>query len=116
MTKVIVDSEAAGIHAVLRALGLANIATVGHFRELVGAMQQAEVEAVRSRILTARGHGFVAGQEVQIGREIYRVSGTPSRFEMDLESMVRAPIPDPKRSVPAYGTDRPYLKKKKGRS
>lgn len=71
---------------------------------------------MRSRILTARGHGCVAGQEVQIGGEVYRVSGTSSCFEMDLESMVRTPIPEPKRSKPAYGTDRPYLKKKKGRS
>lgn len=116
MTEILIDSEAADLQVELQALGLASIATVGHFRDLVCAIQVAEKEAVRSRILTARGHGCVAGQEVGIGGEIYRVARTSSHLEMDLERMVRAPIQELKRSKPAYGTDRPYLKKKKGRS
>ncbi|TFW15911.1 hypothetical protein [Duganella callida] len=98
------------------AAALAAIAHLPHVKVLLESAQEADKEAVRSRILTSRGHGCVAGQQVQVGSEVYVIAGAPSRVEMDLERMVRASSQEPKRSAPAYGSDRPYLKKKKGRS
>ncbi|MYM34873.1 hypothetical protein GTP38_11035 [Duganella sp. FT94W] len=100
-----------------RAAALAAVAHLPQVMVYIDAAKEAEAQAIRSVLLTGAGHGMEVGQTVQCGGETYRVSAPwPTMRGVMLEQMVREPLSIEPPSKPAFGSDRPYLKKKKGRS
>ncbi|MRW88806.1 hypothetical protein GJ699_02270 [Duganella sp. FT80W] len=78
--------------------------------------------AQQATIMTGQVSGLKAGQTIQIVGDKFRVVGTGpglSQIVIELaarEVSVMPALPEPPRNKPAFGSDRPYLKKKKGRS
>lgn len=86
-------------------------------RAATEARKKAECESVRTIAIMGQVHGLVVGQAVEFGGETYCVAALgPTMREVILEQMVRKPLSVEPPSKPAFGSDRPYLKKKKGRS
>lgn len=113
MTDVVVIGDSHIDHAVV----LAAFAHMPLVKWHIAAMKEAEARAIRTVLLTGSGHGMEVGQAVHFGGKTYRVAAQgPTMREVMLEQMVRQPLSFEPPSKPAYGSDRPYLKKKKGRS
>lgn len=78
---------------------------------------KAERENVRSLLLAGAEHGLEPGQTIQFGGETYRVtSAGPAIGQVMIEQLPRLTVQVEPRGAPAFGSNRPYLKKKKGRS
>ena len=86
-------------------------------RIAINAAIKAEREKVRSTLLADADHGLEPGQTIQFGGEIYRVAMPgPVINQVMIEKMTQPAVKVDKRGAQKFGGDRPYLKKKKGRS
>lgn len=78
--------------------------------------------AQQANVMTGQVSGLKAGQTIQIAGDKFRIVATgPGLSQIQIERVAREvlvmpAIPEPTRNKPAFGSDRPYLKKKKGRS
>jgi hypothetical protein len=72
---------------------------------------------VGSMLFVSKLHGLEPGDQIQIGGETFRVTAAPPTAQhVLLEKMIRPELVIEPRPMPKFGSDRPYLKRKKGRS
>ncbi|SDF79417.1 MULTISPECIES: hypothetical protein [unclassified Duganella] len=108
--RMLIDSERTNC-AMVAVLALAQT-TVG--RSAIAAARETERDRLRS-ILTGQVHGVAAGDVIRFKGENFGVVSR-SQFQALVESLVVPEVALAPCSKPAFGSDRPYLKKKKGRS
>lgn len=87
-------------------------------RTVIEARKRAEYEAARASILSGQVGELWVGQTIDIDGKAYRITGLgPGPLERLIERLTPPELAvEPERAARKFGSDRPYLKKKKGRS
>ena len=94
------------------------VASMPGARMVIEAAKRADETTARTIVLTGPVSGLEVGKTILIGDERYQIAGIgrgPAQRLIELVERNSAVI-EPERPAPAFGSDRPYLKRKKGRS
>lgn len=87
-------------------------------RMAVSAAQQAALDAARTITLTGDVSALAVGKKIHLNGEMYLISGVGPGLSQRLVELMRPHevLAEPAQAAQKFGGDRPYLKRKKGRS